>query len=98
MPNGVDITGVITREYMEILTPEAVDFVADLSREFEKRRLELLQARVFRQRELNEGRTPDFLAATRSIRESDWKAAPLPADLRKRWVEITGPVDRKMIV
>ncbi len=85
-------------EYGRVLTPEALAFVADLHRRFNARRLTLLAARVERQKRLDAGEKPDFLAATRDIRESDWTVAPLPQDLLDRRVEITGPVERKMII
>lgn len=87
-----------TPEFLEILTPEALRFVAKLSRKFETTRRELLLKRDIRQNEINDGKLPDFLSETRKIRESEWKVAPIPQDLLERKVEITGPVDRKMIV
>jgi malate synthase len=84
--------------YAEILSAEALAFVADLHRRFNARRLELLAARDARQKLFDAGVKPDFLAETAAIREGDWKVAPIPADLLDRRVEITGPVDRKMIV
>ncbi len=82
----------------DILTPEALAFVAELHRRFNPRRLELLEARATRQKAFDAGVTPDFLAETKAIRDGDWKVAAVPADLIDRRVEITGPVDRKMIV
>lgn len=82
----------------QILTPEARQFVAALARKFEPARRELLEKRRKRQRELDGGVLPDFPSETRSIRESDWKVAAIPTDLRDRRVEITGPVDRKMVI
>ena len=82
----------------EILNTEALAFLAQLHVRFNARRLELLADRVKRQASFDAGATPDFLAETRAIREGDWKVAPIPADLEDRRVEITGPVDRKMIV
>jgi malate synthase len=81
-----------------ILTSDVLDLVVRLARAFEGRRRERLQARAARQRELDAGVVPDFLAATRSVREAEWTAAPVVHDLRDRRVEITGPVDRKMII
>lgn len=96
---GVTIHGTITPEFAEILTPEAIDFVALLARAFEPQRQALLQKRVQRQAELDAGKMPDFLAETESIRnDSSWRIAPIPADLQDRRVEITGPVDRKMVI
>ena len=82
----------------EILTPEALAFVAALQREFRTERDRLLQARVERQAELDLGALPDFLPETREVREGDWRIAGVPADLQDRRVEITGPVDRKMVI
>jgi len=82
----------------QILTPEACRFLTRLAREFESRRRELLQRRQVRQREIDAGVMPDFLPETADIRESDWMVAPIPQDLLDRRVEITGPVDRKMII
>src|SRR5690348_1297744 len=97
-PRGVEMLGPVTPEFAEILTPEAVAFVAKLAREFNGRRKELLQKRVERQAEINAGKMPDFLPETANIRAGDWKVASIPADLQDRRVEITGPVDRKMII
>ncbi|MDN7674770.1 malate synthase A [Burkholderia oklahomensis] len=98
LPQGMAITGEIKPGYEAILTPEALELVAKLHRLFEPRRRELLAARVERTKRLDAGERPDFLAETKSIREGDWKVAPLPADLQCRRVEITGPVERKMII
>ena len=95
---GIEITGRITPEFARILTPGAVAFMAKLHRAFAGRRTELLARRAERQVEFDSGVMPDFLPATRAIREADWKCAPAPADLLDRRVEITGPVDRKMII
>jgi malate synthase len=82
----------------EILTPEALAFVERLQRELGARRAELLARRAERQQELDEGARPDFLPETSDVREDDWQVAPPPADLQDRRVEITGPVDRKMMI
>jgi malate synthase len=95
---GIEITGRITADYAQILTPEALEFAARLQRAFGTRRAELLARRAARQRELDAGKLPDFLPETRSIREAAWTCAPVPADIQDRRVEITGPVDRKMII
>ncbi|MEP7182859.1 MAG: malate synthase A [Betaproteobacteria bacterium] len=95
---GIEITGRITPEYARILTPEAVAFAAKLQRAFGDRRAKLLARRAQRQADLDAGKLPDFLAETRAIREGEWTCAPVPADIRDRRVEITGPVDRKMII
>ena len=82
----------------EVLTPEAIEFVAELERRFGARRRELLQARAERQQRLDGGELPDFLSETREIREGDWTIEPVPAGLQDRRVEITGPTDRKMVI
>ncbi len=82
----------------EILSPEALAFVEALATGFDVRRRELLALRADRQVRLDRGEMPDFLAETRAIRQADWTVAPIPADLLDRRVEITGPVDRKMII
>ena len=82
----------------QMLTPEAARFLTKLAREFESRRHELLQQRQTRQREIDAGKMPHFLAETADVRGSDWTVAPIPRDLLDRRVEITGPVDRKMII
>jgi malate synthase len=98
LPQGVSIDGVINPDFEKVLTKEAVAFVADLQRRFNPRREELLAARAERQRRLDAGEKPDFLPETAQIRASDWTVAPLPQDILDRRVEITGPVDRKMII
>jgi len=95
---GVQIKAEVTPSYSEILTPEALRFIANLARNFETRRLELLGNRQIRQKKISSGKLPDFLPETKSIRESNWKVAPIPADLTERKVEITGPVERKMMI
>ncbi|MDH3190358.1 MAG: malate synthase A, partial [Acidimicrobiia bacterium] len=81
-----------------ILTPEAVTFLTDLEREFATVRRRLLEQRIRRQTELSAGSRPDFLEATRSIRDGSWSVGPVPGDLQERRVEITGPVDAKMMI
>ncbi len=98
LPTGVQINAPVTAEFEQILTPEALVLVARLHRAFEPRRQELLKLRAERQQRIDDGEMPDFLPETRSIRESDWKIAPLPKSLECRRVEITGPVDAKMII
>src|SRR6184192_1601382 len=95
---NIEIKGEITPEFAEILTPEALNFVAKLVRAFSDRREELLQRRAQRQAEINAGKMPDFLPETEHIRTSEWTISPVPADLQDRGVEITGPVERKMII
>jgi len=82
----------------EILSSEAREFLNSLARNFEKRRQELLGRREVRQKQIDAGHLPDFLPETAQIRESEWTVAPIPKDLLDRRVEITGPVDRKMII
>ena len=94
----IDIKGNVSQEFAEILTRDAILFVAKLAREFTPRRDALLQRRVERQAEIDTGRLPDFLPETAHIRSGDWKVAPVPADLQDRRVEITGPTDRKMVI
>jgi malate synthase len=96
--SGVEVLGARDRQYDEILTPEALNFVVALERRFGPRRRELLTARAERQNRLDTGERPNFLAQTAEIRKSNWTVAPLPPDLLDRRVEITGPVDRKMII
>ncbi|MGW0073040.1 malate synthase A, partial [Streptosporangium sandarakinum] len=96
--DGVEITGPVLDRFDEILTPEALAFVAALQREFGPRRLDLLRARQERQAELSAGGTLDFLPETAHVRESEWTVAPPAPGLVDRRVEITGPVDRKMTI
>jgi malate synthase len=98
LPQGVAISGPISQEFAQILTPEALGFVARLHRMFESRRQELLARRAQRQKEFDAGVKPDFLSGTKKIRESDWVVAPQPNDMLDRRVEITGPTDRKMVI
>ena len=95
---GVEFLAPITDSYAEILTPEAVAFVVDLQRTFNQRRKDLLKARHERQKRIDAGEKPNFLAETKSVRDAEWGVAPLPADILDRRVEITGPVERKMII
>ncbi len=96
--NNIEITAPVSAEFAAILTPDALAFVATLMRAFAARREELLDHRAQRQVALDAGQLPAFLPATASIREGDWSIAPEPADLQDRRVEITGPVDRKMVI
>ncbi len=95
---GIEVQAEVTPEFAEILTLEAMNFVAKLARAFETRREELLAKREQRQAELDAGKKPDFLAETAHIRQGTWTVAPIPADLMDRRVEITGPVERKMVI
>jgi len=94
----VEIKGPVDGRAAEVLTPGALEFLGELHRRFNGRRLELLAARAERQKRFDAGEKPDFLAETAQVRAGDWKVAPIPADLQDRRVEITGPVDRKMII
>jgi len=97
--SSVEVLGRAGEAGARILTPEALAFVAGLQREFNATRLELLAARVERQERIAAGELPDFLEGTRALREDpDWRVAPVPRDLLDRRVEITGPVDRKMVI
>ena len=98
LPTGVQISAAVSPEFAAVLTPQALEFVAGLHRTFAARRLELLAVREARQAKLEAGEQLEFLPQTASVRAGDWKVAPLPADLQDRRVEITGPVDRKMII
>jgi malate synthase len=95
---GIRVTGVPTAVSGTILTADSLRFVAGLERHLGARRRDLLKARAERQARFDAGELPHFLAETAELRASDWKVAPAPADLADRRVEITGPVDRKMII
>ena len=95
---GVEILGEISLPYQEILSQDALKFIRDLHRMFNKQRKSLLQKRVERQEEINKGVKLDFLHDMNVVRNSDWSVAPIPADLQDRRTEITGPVDRKMVI
>ncbi len=95
---GIQVLGTMKPGFEEILTPEALAFLADLERRFGAERRRLLERRVAVQAWLDAGNKPDFLPETQAIRDGDWTVAPLPPDLLDRRVEITGPVDRKMII
>ncbi len=97
-PKGVEVVGAASTATAEILTPDALAFVAALHRAHNARRKELLALRVARAAELAKGVLPDFLPETADIRAADWTVAPVPADLQDRRTEITGPVERKMII
>ena len=95
---GLEIQAPTHAQQSAILTREALQFLVDLHRQFNTRRLELLAAQKERQKRLDAGERPDFLPETKTIRESEWTVAQIPKDLLDRRVEITGPVDRKMII
>jgi malate synthase len=96
--SAVELRGPVEESAGEVLTPDALAFVAALQRRFGAEREQLLAARAERQAELDAGALPDFLPETREVREGHWRVAAAPADLQDRRVEITGPVDRKMII
>ena len=98
LSSGIQLTEPSNPDFDEILTPDALDFIAKLSRAFEPRRQQLLAARAERVQKLDSGERPDFLSATESVRKGDWTIAGLPDALQCRRVEITGPVDRKMVI
>jgi malate synthase len=93
-----EVRGATGPQHDAILTPDALVFLAGLHRRFNARRLELLAARTARQARYDAGQLPDFRADTAAIRDGNWTVAPIPAALRDRRVEITGPVERKMII
>jgi malate synthase len=97
-PEGVEVLGPVSDGFEQILTPDALAFLAELERRFGGERRRLLERRKEIDARLQSGWLPDFLPETRKIRESEWTIAPIPDDLEDRRVEITGPVDRKMIV
>ncbi len=94
----LELSGPIEVGFEEVLTPDALEFVAELEHRFGSRRRELLEARARRRERLRAGELLDFLPETREIRASDWTVAPVPPDMQQRWVEITGPTDRKMTI
>ena len=96
--SDIDVRAPHDARFDDILTPDALAFVARLARAFETRRRERLSARAARQIELDAGVLPDFLPETQHVRDAAWTAASIPGDLMDRRVEITGPVDRKMII
>ncbi|MCW3065138.1 MAG: aceB [Solirubrobacterales bacterium] len=96
--HDIELAGAIRAGYEEILTPDALALVAELQVQFGPARRKLLAARAERRKKLAEGDTLDFLDETRKIREGDWIVAPVSTDLQQRWVEITGPTERKMVI
>lgn len=95
---GVSIVGPLSKDYESILTPAAIEFIADLERTFGAERRKLLTLRAEQQRELDRGWRPSFRPETSAVRSGDWTVAPLPDDLLDRRVEITGPPDRKIVI
>ena len=94
----LELEGRAEPAFDEVLSPNALEFVSELHAEFEERRQELLRARAQRRARLAEGEMLDFLPETEEIRSGDWTVAPVPEALAQRWVEITGPTDRKMVI
>ncbi|HMS64436.1 MAG TPA: malate synthase A [Ignavibacteria bacterium] len=95
---NIKIKGIIKENFNDILTPEALNFISGIQKKFNPKRKELLDYRIIKQSEINSGLMPDYPHETRHIRETDWTVAEIPEDLLDRRVEITGPVDRKMII
>jgi malate synthase len=95
---GIEVRGPMHTGYGDILSPAALEFVATLTRKYRARHAELMAYRKQRQAVIDAGGKPGFLAETESVRQGNWKIAGIPADLQDRRVEITGPVDRKMII
>jgi malate synthase len=98
MISGLTVQADLTPEMLEVLTPEALAFVRQLQTRFGARRIELLAAREMRQERIEAGEMPDFLPETKNIRDGEWRVLPPPKDLEDRRAEITGPVDRKMVI
>jgi malate synthase len=98
MSPGIELRGTVEPGFEEVLTPDALDFIAVLHREFAPRRDELLRARAERRERWASGESPDFPSGTREVREGEWRVAPVPPDMRQRWIEITGPTDRKLTI
>jgi malate synthase len=95
---NIELHGAMQAGFDEVITPDALEFVAELQHRFGSRREELLEARGRRRARLAKGELLDFLPDTRDIRDGDWTVAPVPEDMQQRWVEITGPTDRKMTI
>ncbi len=98
VPEGLELLAPVSDAHAEILTKDALEFYATLHRAFNPRRLELLEKRKERQAGLDRGEMPDYFAETADVRNGDWKVDPVPEDFQDRRVEITGPVDRKMVI
>lgn len=98
LPDGIEVRGTAEPGQDRVLTPAALAFLAELERKFGPERRRLLARRAEVRQRLDRGWKPDFLFETSAIREADWRVAPVPRDLQDRRVEITGPVDRKMVI
>lgn len=96
--SGLRVIGEMPPEYSEILSADALLFLEKLFSRFSKERENLLEKRKERQKEIDGGKIPDFLPETKHIRNSDWTISSVPEEIHDRRVEITGPVDRKMII
>ena len=96
--HNIELHGAMQAGFDEVITPDALEFVAELQHRFGSRREELLEARGRRRARLADGEMLDFPSDTREIRDGDWTVAPVPEDMQQRWVEITGPTDRKMTI
>jgi malate synthase len=96
--HNIELDGAMHAGFDEVITPNALEFVAELQHRFGHRREELLEARGRRRARLAHGELLDFLPETQEIRDAEWTVAPVPSDMRQRWVEITGPTDRKMTI
>ncbi|MCM0605756.1 MAG: malate synthase A [Xanthomonadaceae bacterium] len=95
---AMEVVGQWTKNCEQILTPEALEFIAKLQRKFSKTRKELIASREARAKEINSGKLPTFIAETVPIRNAEWKVASCPKDLENRRVEITGPAEAKMMI
>lgn len=95
---GIVVSGPLRPRYEEILTPEALEFLAELHRAFDSRRRDLLTVRLARQQQFDSGALPDFLDQTEQIRRDDWQVASMPPEINDRRVEMTGPVDRRSLI
>jgi malate synthase len=98
LPENVEIDGPVSSEYETILTEDALEFVAKITRKFRDRRNEILEERKKEQKRFDNGEKPDFRSETKDIREGDWTVDPVPEDLEDRRVEITGPSSQKNMV
>ena len=98
IPESVQIVAPLTARHADILTPDALDFFVTLQREFNPQRLQRLQERKLRQKGIDRGELPDQFPETAAVRNGNWRVSPVPDDLQKRQVEITGPVDCKMVI
>src|SRR5882762_9709080 len=96
--NGLQLLRAPSEAQNEILTSNALDFFVELHGEFNPRRLDLLHERKLRQQAIDRGELPRFLREGKPVLPDDWQVDPVPADLQDRRVEITGPVDRKMVI